>query len=143
MSQCPICEKHEKKKDVLFENENWVITHGPLGSQLLGYVYLEPKRHVENWSDFSETELVELGPLIKKIELSLKELIHLDRLYSVTISEAVRHIHFHLIPRGNTTFVRGIPLIEQATQQKALNENEIEQVELETFKEKFKSTLLL
>jgi diadenosine tetraphosphate (Ap4A) HIT family hydrolase len=133
VSHCPICEKHENLKDVLFENENWVISHGPLASQVLGYVYIEPKRHVENWTEFTDSELVEIGPLIKKVESALKELISIDRLYSVTISEAVRHIHFHLIPRETSCEVKGLPLIEQATQQKVKTDEPISENEFSSF----------
>lgn len=140
MSNCPICEKHKKVQDVLFENENWMITHGPLASQLLGYVYLEPKRHVENWTEFTDEELSEVGPLIKKVEAALKGLLPIDRLYSVTISEAVRHIHFHLIPRENENEVKGLPLIEQATQQKA-QELLVKSDELDTFINRLKINL--
>ncbi|WP_332695114.1 HIT family protein [Halalkalibacter lacteus] len=133
MSHCPICEKHENLKDVLFENQNWIISHGPLASQVLGYVYIEPKRHVENWTEFTDSELVEIGPLIKKVESALKELISIDRLYSVTISEAVRHIHFHLIPREASYEVKGLPLIEQATQQKVKTDELISDKEFSSF----------
>ncbi|MFC0471054.1 HIT family protein [Halalkalibacter kiskunsagensis] len=142
MSQCPICEKHETvNEDVLFENQNWVITHGPLASQLFGYIYIEPKRHVENWTEFTDSELAEIGPLIKKVESALKEVISIDRLYSVTISEAVRHIHFHLITRETTSEVKGLPLIEQATQQKVVTEQRISEAELLHVKTKLKSVL--
>ncbi len=142
VSQCPICEKHETvNEDVLFENQNWVITHGPLASQLFGYIYIEPKRHVENWTEFTDSELAEIGPLIKKVESALKEVISIDRLYSVTISEAVRHIHFHLITRETTSEVKGLPLIEQATQQKVVTEQRISEAELLHVKTKLKSVL--
>lgn len=115
-----ICEKNlQKSKDLLiYENEDWLISHGPIDSQILGYLYVEPKRHVENWSDFTEEELVSIGPLIKKAEVALKKVLLIDRVYCVTISEAVRHIHFHLIPRIHGEEVKGISLIEQATQRK-------------------------
>jgi diadenosine tetraphosphate (Ap4A) HIT family hydrolase len=141
VSQCPICEKHERKEEVLFENQNWVISHGPLASQLLGYVYIEPKRHVENWSEFTDAELLEIGPLLKSVESALQELISLDRLYSVTISEAVRHIHFHLIPRVDECDVKGLPLIEQATQQKVKTDKRISEQDLNSLIENLKKQL--
>lgn len=119
MHSCPICEKHRKhtKDDyILYEDENWVISHGPIESQILGYIYLEPKNHYENWSEFTDSELSEIGKIIKKVEEALRAVLPLERLYSVTISEAVRHIHFHLIPRLKENDVKGLPLIEQATQ---------------------------
>lgn len=114
---CVICDKHQNPANVIYEDEDWIITHGPLASQLLGYLYLEPRRHIENWSDFSEKELVKIGPLIKRVEKAMKILLNIDRVYVVTISEAVRHLHFHIIAREETNTIKGLPLIQQATQQ--------------------------
>ncbi|WP_156291278.1 HIT family protein [Oceanobacillus salinisoli] len=130
---CPICEKHENLSEPIYETENWVISHGPLASQLLGYMYVEPKRHVEDWAQFTEEELVELGPLIKKIEAAIQKELSVDRLYMVTISEAVRHLHVHLIPREVDGDVKGVALIEQATQQKGKAHPSITKLQLEKF----------
>ena len=116
---CPICAKHQTTENRIFETGNWIVSHGPAASQLLGYVYLEPKRHIENWSEFTDAEMAELGPLIQKVEIAIKKELPIDRLYAVTISEAVRHLHVHLIPRNEESEVKGLPLIEQATQQNA------------------------
>jgi len=126
MSECPICEKHKRQVSPIYEDKNWVVTHGPLVSQILGYMYIEPKRHVENWSDFTDEELSKVGPLIKRLELALKNELDIDRVYVVTISEAVRHIHFHIIPRIEGNHVKGLDLIAQATQQRNMNKVALE-----------------
>ena len=118
MSKCPICEKHKQLLSTIYEDEDWIVTPGPLSSQILGYMYLEPKRHVENWSEFTSEELAKVGPLIKRLEQALKMELNINRVYVVTISEAVRHLHFHIIPREDSSEVKGLDLIEQATQQK-------------------------
>ena len=101
MGNCPICEKLQTRKEsFIYETNDWVVTHGSVESQILGYLYIEPKRHVEHWTDFTEEELTSIGPLIKKAEEALKKELDIERLYTVTISEAVRHLHFHLIPRA-------------------------------------------
>lgn len=115
---CKICSKHlNKDKFFILETSYFEIWHGVLDSHILGYIYLEPKRHVENWVEFTQDELVELPFLIQKIEGLLKKLVNADRVYTVTISEAVRHLHFHLIPRIEDSNLKGLNLIEQATQQ--------------------------
>ncbi|WP_034765313.1 HIT family protein [Rossellomorea vietnamensis] len=125
MENCPICEKHKAIDVPLYEDEHWVITAGPLASQLLGYLYIEPKRHVENWSEFRNEELMTMGSLIKKCEKSLKELMDVDRIYTVTISEAVRHLHIHIVPRVVDKDTRGLELIKQATTSEVTFENTI------------------
>jgi diadenosine tetraphosphate (Ap4A) HIT family hydrolase len=121
MSECLICEKHKQVVQPIYEDQDWMVTHGPLESQILGYLYIEPKRHVEDWSDFNDEELAKVGPLIKMLEQAVKKELNIDRVYVVTISEAVRHLHFHIIPRLEGSDVKGLALIEQATQQKVEN----------------------
>ncbi|MED1604889.1 HIT family protein [Cytobacillus kochii] len=113
---CNICEKHRNNEHILYEDNHWIVSMGPYESQVQGYIYLEPKRHIENWTEFNEDELLEMGKLIKKVESTIKRILDIDRLYVVTISEAVRHIHLHLIPREVGGEVRGLDLIKQATQ---------------------------
>ncbi|MGD6991011.1 HIT family protein [Sutcliffiella horikoshii] len=117
MNDCPICVKHQHQENIIYEGANWIIFNGPYESQLLGYFHLAPKRHVENWSELTTEELSQMGHVIHYVEKKLKEFISIDRLYTVTISEQVRHLHIHLIPRTVSNSVKGLKLIEQATQQ--------------------------
>lgn len=120
MSNCVICEKHESNSPLLIFQDNLVnVYHGPLSSGLLGYIHVEPRRHVENLYEFTEAETIHINQVIKHSTKLLEEHVDADRVYVVTISEAVRHQHFHLIPRSTESDLKGLSLIEQATQQKA------------------------
>ena len=66
----------------------------------------------------------------------------MERLYCVTISEEVRHIHFHLIPREKNNTNKGINLIQQATQKKNNNGIEINSEMLFKFVNKCKIQFL-
>ncbi|WP_226654766.1 HIT family protein [Pseudalkalibacillus hwajinpoensis] len=123
MEKCVICEKHNQNLNSdmkIYEDDYSNIFHGPLTSGILGYLYIEPKRHVENYYEFSDQEVVEINSLVKKVTKMLTELLEVDRIYTVIISEAVRHQHFHLIPRTYEMELKGLDLIEQATQQKSI-----------------------
>lgn len=115
MESCEICRTHQEEDIpfLLYADEDWLLRHGNAG--IKGYFYLEPRRHVENWSEFSSRELQKIGSLIQKLEAVLKKELPLERLYVVTISEAVRHLHLHLIPRLKHDEIKGLPLIEKAT----------------------------
>ncbi|QHT48040.1 HIT family protein [Bacillus sp. SB49] len=142
MTICPICEKHKKKDaSILYENAHWAVSAGPHASQVLGYYYLEPKRHVENWTDLSVQELTEMGPLVQEVEKVLREEDKAERLYVVTISEAVRHLHLHLIPRSREEEVKGLPLIEQATQQKVKTSKQVAVLEYDRLNDRVSSYL--
>ncbi|WP_143804847.1 HIT family protein [Paraliobacillus ryukyuensis] len=141
---CVICDKHANEEDVLYDGQDWLITKGSYDANILGYLCLAPRRHVEDWSDLTIDETKQIGVLIKTIELAIKQIIDIDRLYTVTISEAVRHLHFHLIPRKKDDSIRGLPLIQQATQQnlnffKNISEQDYKKFEVE-FKRIFAKT---
>jgi diadenosine tetraphosphate (Ap4A) HIT family hydrolase len=138
MSTCQICEKHKMDLSPIFEDEDWMVTHGPFSSQILGYLYIEPKRHVENWTDFTDNELSKVGPLIKGLEKAIKQVLNIDRVYVVTISEAVRHLHFHIIPRSAESVVKGLDLIEQATQQKVKGQTNLTVEQYNQFQDNLK-----
>lgn len=142
MNDCKICNKHKNINKVIYETKSWIVTHGPLESQILGYFYMAPQRHIENWFEFTDLELSELGPLIKKVEIVLREELALERLYTVTISEAMRHIHIHLIPREKDNDVKGLSLIEQATLQNVRTGTHFNENELDNWLEKIKIRLL-
>lgn len=57
MSNCKICLK-EQSSDPYFVMEigHYVIYHAPVEKQLVGYLYVEPKRHVESWHELSSDE---------------------------------------------------------------------------------------
>lgn len=118
MNTCKICKKHtESDSNHIVDFSYFKLSHAPLESHILGYVYIEPKRHVEHWSEFTENESSELTKIIKYTEQVLKQQLNVERVYLITISEAVRHIHFHVIPRLSDQKLKGLDLIEQATQQ--------------------------
>ncbi|KMK77394.1 HIT family protein [Alkalihalobacillus pseudalcaliphilus] len=145
MNSCLICQKHDELNVGLIETEHWLLTHGPFESQILGYVYLEPRRHLENWSEMTQQEVSEMGIQIQRVEKALNNLLPLQRLYSLTISEAVSHIHVHLIPRLDGQDKKGLPLIEKATQQKTdkrnINEQEFNQF-LQRLKEELRAVVM-
>ena len=111
---CEICQKNKIIENIIHESKHWILTLGPSRVNIKGYFYLAPKRHVENWQEFNEEEMREMGFLIQKAEFILNETIKIERLYSVTISEELRHIHIHLIPREETGDLKGLKLIEKA-----------------------------
>ncbi|GIO41959.1 HIT family protein [Paenibacillus apis] len=127
---CSICRKHAGTDDYLriARGSCWNLYAGPYESQVQGYLYLEPLKHIENWGEFTADELLEVARIIPVVEKVLNRLFDLERLYVVTISEAVRHLHLHLIPRVKEQEIKGIPLIAQATQQKT-NEFTISQTQ--------------
>ena len=86
---CKICDIHHSKliPMVVGETFHWVVRHSEFSKNAPGYLYIEPKRHVETYNDL--------------------------KLYTITISEAVPHLHFHLVPRFEES-PKGIEFLQLA-----------------------------
>lgn len=131
MNNCIICNKHSKEDSYnAYENKYIVVSHGPLTSQVKGYFYIEFKRHVERWSELSDEEITESSRMVQLLDEFLKENVYADRVYTVSISEAVRHLHIHVIPRSINMELKGLDLIRQATQQLGMLENDLSNEEV-------------
>jgi diadenosine tetraphosphate (Ap4A) HIT family hydrolase len=115
MSNCKICLK-EQSSDPYFvmEKGHYVIYHAPVEKQLVGYLYVEPKRHVESWHHLTSDEKSELPEIIAQLEKMLYQEVQAERVYTLTVGEVVRHLHIHLIPRCAGAEIDGLELIQRA-----------------------------
>ncbi|NHH93978.1 hypothetical protein GOICGAJE_02529 [Bacillus sp. MB95] len=131
MGNCIICNKHINKDSYnAYESEYIVVSHGPLASKVKGYFYIEFKRHVERWSELSFEEIIESSRMVQLLDEFLQGNVYADRVYTVSISEAVRHLHIHVIPRKINTEMKGLDLIQQATQPCGMLENDLSNEEI-------------
>lgn len=97
---CPICEIHRKAltdREWIAWDENWVLRLAPSEKNLPGYLYLEPRRHIESYQDLGEL-YTSLGVWIQKGMDWMHSNYQPRKVYLVTIAEAVPHLHFHLVP---------------------------------------------
>jgi diadenosine tetraphosphate (Ap4A) HIT family hydrolase len=85
---------------------SWSVNHyaGPEG--FLGWLALQPCRHVETFAQLNSGELANFGPNISKIETALKDFWEttfgdpIEHLYVIYFLEGgSKHMHVHLIPR--------------------------------------------
>lgn len=112
MSDCKICSKqHELDPLFVMEKGCFAVYHAPAEKGLIGYLYVEPKRHVESWSELNVDEKEQLTGLIAELERKLYEQIRAERVYTLSVGESVRHLHIHLIPRVAGALTDGLELI--------------------------------
>ncbi len=102
---CFICKKHqalaEYTGEVITERGGLKLTHFPLVDGLLptkGYLLIEPSRHIEDFTELSDSEASALGVLIRDATKVIKSL-GAEHVYLYRINDKVAHLHFHLIPR--------------------------------------------
>ena len=97
---CKICEIHRISVPFLvYENPFWVLRHSEAEKNCPGYLYLEPKLHVVAYPEFPEEVLQSLGEALKRGTDWIYSYFNPEKIYTVTISEAIPHIHFHIVPR--------------------------------------------
>lgn len=112
-NDCPFCIVQKTEK-ALHENEHAfaILDKYPVTD---GHTLVIPRRHVTNYFELSQYELVACHDLIKFIERSLQEEDKTIDGFNIGLNngevagQTIDHLHFHLIPRrkGDTDNPRG------------------------------------
>ncbi len=104
---CFICRKHRGEVTIpggaVFEDDLFYCGHAQIrqgtSQAYLGYLMLEPRRHVRGVEDLNRGEAARLGPILSRIARALRESEGAERVYVVVLGEHVPHLHMHLIAR--------------------------------------------
>ncbi len=104
---CKTCEMTAQRRlgqaplwDNIHQTEFWDVVHA-YNSALPGWLVLVVQRHIESLDELTEQEAAELGPLIRRVSLSLKSVVGCTKTYAIQFAEARQHphVHFHIVPR--------------------------------------------
>jgi histidine triad (HIT) family protein len=103
---CPICLKHLRQgplaAEIIHETELLVASHAPItepGGVYLGYLFVEPRRHVAELGDLTEQEAEALGLMSMRLSRVLQQAQGAEHVYAAVVGHHVEHLHLHLIPR--------------------------------------------
>lgn len=99
MIPCKICSIYSTQVEVLKEFEFWYLREAPLEKNCKGYLYVECKRHVENYTSLTQEEWNEFSKVIEYGMSWIQERYSPEKIYIVSIGEQVPHLHVHLVPR--------------------------------------------
>jgi histidine triad (HIT) family protein len=110
-SDCFICSKHRGDilvpGGVIFEDKLVYCSHSliPQGQTqaYLGYLIIEPKRHIEGLQNLSKQESESSGALITRLSKALTTVEKAEHIYLFVLGHNTPHLHFHLIPRYANT----------------------------------------
>ncbi|MCZ8158137.1 MAG: HIT family hydrolase [Leptospira sp.] len=114
MITCPICNAHKLREGIIVESEHWIVRKAPDEKNLEGYCYLESKSHTESWFSLSMEACKDFGNILHlglAASLTLPE--SPEKIYFTCISEAVPHLHMHMVPRYKH-HEKGISHLEKA-----------------------------
>jgi histidine triad (HIT) family protein len=104
--ECAVCLKHLRQGplagEIIHETELLVASHAPIteaGGVYLGYLFVEPRRHISELGDLSEQEAEALGLMTMRLARVLQQAQAADHVYSAVVGHHEEHLHVHLIPR--------------------------------------------
>jgi diadenosine tetraphosphate (Ap4A) HIT family hydrolase len=107
MSGCAICAKHRDPASVpggeLAADVHAVVTHlAPAGEDdavYLGYLFVEPRRHVAELADLTAGEAGSVGRLAARAAGALRTGAGAEHVYAAIIGHGLEHLHVHVIAR--------------------------------------------
>lgn len=100
-SACPMCRAaaadEELERIEVWQDAHWRLTVS-LSSEVAGFAYLEPKRHIRSITELDGPEAASLGPALARSTNALKDAAGADVVYVYIFGDGVPHLHLHLAP---------------------------------------------
>jgi diadenosine tetraphosphate (Ap4A) HIT family hydrolase len=95
----------------VWEDAYWRLTTVTEG-EVVGFSYLEPKRHVPHITDLEGEEARTLGPVLAKVTRALRVATDAELVYIYVFGGGIPHLHLHLGPHRkgdalNERLIRG------------------------------------
>jgi diadenosine tetraphosphate (Ap4A) HIT family hydrolase len=107
MKYCKTCELTARRDagiaplwDCIHRARFWDVVHS-YNTALPGWLVLVVRRHIEAIDELTDEEAVELGVLLRRVSMALKEITGCLKTYVIQFAEMAEHphVHFHLVPR--------------------------------------------
>lgn len=117
---CAICagtaRDGELERLEVWRDAHWRLTVS-ISSEVAGFAYLEPLRHIPYITDLDGAEAASFGPTIARCTRILREVTGADVVYAYIFGDGIPHLHVHLAPHRagdalNDQMIRG-ELIEE------------------------------
>ena len=99
---CIFC--NEKKSNIVDENDHAYASYDPYPVSKK-HCLIVPKRHVKNYFDLSEKEILACNQLIKSMKIKIEEKDKSVKGFNIgtnsgkAAGQSIMHCHIHLIPR--------------------------------------------
>lgn len=87
----------ELERIQVWENDHWRLTMA-LGAEVLGFSYLEPKRHIPNIAELDGIEARTFGKVIAQVTKILRQETGAKLVYVYVFGDGIPHLHLHLAP---------------------------------------------
>ena len=120
-SECMLCRgvagDAELQRIQVWEDALWRLTLS-LEAEVLGFAYLEPKRHIPHITDLADEEARTFGEVLARVTRVLREETGAELVYVYIFGGGVPHLHVHLAPHRpndalNAQMIRGEVINEE------------------------------
>ena len=107
MPNCKSCERLAYRDrgraplwDSIYRGNNWDVVHA-YNTSYLGWLVLVLRRHAEAIDELRADEAEELGTLLRRVSLALKQQLGCSKTYVMQFAESADHphVHFHVVAR--------------------------------------------
>jgi len=107
MSKCYTCELVSRRDsgvaplwDSICRTKYWDIVHS-YNTELPGWLVIVSRRHIGSIDEMSENEAVELGIMLRRVSIAIKQVTGCEKTYVLQFAEHPDHphVHFHVVPR--------------------------------------------
>jgi len=106
-THCQTCELIARRDsgaaplwDAILRTPYWDVVHS-YNTSLPGWLVLVARRHIEAIDALTQDEAVELGQLLRRVSIALRDATGCVKTYVMQFAEQVEHphVHFHVVPR--------------------------------------------
>ncbi len=102
VNKCVFCDL--KKKYIVAENSGVVLTVN-LFPYTNGHLLIIPRRHVENYLELTQKEIIACQRLIKKGLKLLRDVLQINDVWLLLrdgqqVGKTVKHLHWQILPNG-------------------------------------------
>lgn len=117
---CPACQGPAGDPDLhrvqVWEDDLWRLT-ASLASEVEGFSYLEPKRHIRSIGELDGEEARTLGEVLATAATALKDATGAEQVYVYVFGAGIQHLHLHLAPHRegdalNDAMIRGDVVVQ-------------------------------
>jgi diadenosine tetraphosphate (Ap4A) HIT family hydrolase len=110
-------------RTLVWEDDRWRLTVS-LQAPIVGFSYLEPKRHIPDITQLDGAEARDFGAVLARMTALLRAVTGADLVYALMLGDHQRHLHVNLVPHhpgeptaGSRLFDPGAPPLERSTQE--------------------------
>jgi diadenosine tetraphosphate (Ap4A) HIT family hydrolase len=102
----------------VYADELWIVNHMIGSAPILGWLILQPRRHVETLHEITTDEQRRMAQLMTYLDSTVRHILAPSKVYVCLFAESAQcpHIHFHVIPRATEIEIRGPEIFDYEPQ---------------------------